>query len=294
MLKRRFLAAIALVLLLGAAVGAEVWRDAAYGEPAPEAAVLYVRSGEFLKRASISNASLLADLYWIRAVQYFGGAHRSKDPHKSYDLLYPLLDITTTLDPDFGIGYRFGAIFLAEPYPGGPGRPDLAIKLLEKGIRNNPSQWRNRESLAFTYYWYQHDYKKAAEEFERAASVPGAPWWMHSMAAVMYNAGGDRRTSRLLWQHLSQAQDNKWLRENALWRLAQLDALDQIDRLEQIVTAWTRRNGAPPASWETLARAGWLRGVPVDPSGSPYVLDSATGRVTVSRDSKLFPLPTEP
>ena len=36
-----------------------------------------------------------------------------------YALLYPLLDITTTLDPRFNIAYRFGAIFLAEPYPGG-------------------------------------------------------------------------------------------------------------------------------------------------------------------------------
>ena len=51
-----------------------------------------------------------------------------------YALLYPLLDITTTLDPLFNIAYRFGAIFLAEAYPAGAGRPDLAIALLEKGI----------------------------------------------------------------------------------------------------------------------------------------------------------------
>ena len=34
-----------------------------------------------------------------------------------YPLLYPLLDLTTTLDPRFNIAYRFGAVFLAEPYP---------------------------------------------------------------------------------------------------------------------------------------------------------------------------------
>ena len=51
-----------------------------------------------------------------------------------YDLLYPLLDLTTTLDPLFNIAYRFGAIFLAEAYPAGAGRPDLAVALLEKGI----------------------------------------------------------------------------------------------------------------------------------------------------------------
>ena len=45
-------------------------------------------------------------------------AHRGSD---EYQLLYPLLDITTTLDPHFNIAYRFGAIFLSEPYPGGAG-----------------------------------------------------------------------------------------------------------------------------------------------------------------------------
>ena len=48
------------------------------------------------------------------------GAGRRPPPSLAaddYPLLYPLLDITTTLDPRFNIAYRFGAIFLAEPYP---------------------------------------------------------------------------------------------------------------------------------------------------------------------------------
>ena len=57
-----------------------------------------------------------------------------RPPRPDYPLLYPLLDLTTTLDPVFNIAYRFGSIFLAEPYPGGAGRPDLAITLLEKGL----------------------------------------------------------------------------------------------------------------------------------------------------------------
>ena len=47
----------------------------------------------------------------------------------------PLLDLTTTLDPYFSIAYRFGAIFLSEASPGGPGRPDQAVALLAEGRR---------------------------------------------------------------------------------------------------------------------------------------------------------------
>ena len=110
----------------------------------------------------------------------------------------------------------------------------------------------------------------------------------------MYSTGGDRRTSRALWQQLRQTADNEWVRNNAAWRLSQLDALDQIDELERIVTAFTRSTGTPPASWQTLMGGGWLRGEPLDPSGTPYLLDRGTGRVAVAPDSKLSPLPVEP
>ena len=286
--------AAVLVVLLGATVGVEAIRDHVYGQPRPAEAVLYVRSGEFLKRASLANASLFADVYWLRTIQYYGGTRRSKQSGKRYDLLYPLLDIVTALDPKFTIAYRFGAVFLAEKYPGGPGRPDLSIALLEKGIRADPLKWQYEHDLGFVYYWYLHDYRKAAESFRRGGDVPGAPWWMRSLAAVTYGKGGDRQTSRLLWLQLYQTADNEWLRNNAQLRLAQLDALDQIDRLEKMVAEWSRRTGAPPASWQTLVQAGWLNGEPLDPAGTPYVLDPRTGRVDVLPDSKLYPLPTEP
>ena len=79
------------------------------------------RSGETLKRLALSHDALLADLSWIRAVQSFGRARLDGGADKSYEQLYALLDITTTLDPQFNIAYRVGAIFLAEPRPNGAG-----------------------------------------------------------------------------------------------------------------------------------------------------------------------------
>ena len=57
-----------------------------------------------------------------------------------YDLLYPLLDVTTSLDPSFNIAYRFGSIFLAEEYPMGPGRPELADQAARQGLCGEPAQ----------------------------------------------------------------------------------------------------------------------------------------------------------
>jgi tetratricopeptide (TPR) repeat protein len=286
------LAAAAIVVLFGVGVGVEVLRDRLYGEPAPSRTVLYIRSAEAVRRMAISYSAVLADVYWIRALQYYGSTRLPRDGAKDYSLLYPLLDITTTLDPRFQLAYRFGAIFLAENYPGGAGRPDLAISLLEKGARNQPDNWYYLEDIGFVHYWWRGDYREAADWFRKASEVPGAPWWMKSMAAVTLAQGGDRRSSRLLWQSLLAHADNDWLRENAKLRLAQLDALDQIDQIQAVVRLYATRTGTFPASPEILVSAGYLRWAPVDPAGTPYAIDSQTGVVTLGPGSPLAPLPT--
>ncbi len=293
-MSRGWIRAATLVALVATGVAIEVVRDRAYPRTVTAGELLYIRSGTFLGRAALSYDALLADVYWIRAIQNFGGTRRSTDPAKNYDLLYPLLDITTTLDPYFNIAYRFGAIFLSEPYPGGAGRPDLAVDLLEKGMKARPDRWQYLQDAGFVYYWALGDFKTAAEWFKKAGAIPGAPWWLQSLAAVTMTQGGERRGSRQLWQQLEQTADNEWLRNEAARRLLQLDALDQLDQLRAIVAAFVRRHGLPPASWSDLVRGGFLAGTPVDPSGTAYVLDPRNGGVTVAHDSRLFPLPVEP
>jgi tetratricopeptide (TPR) repeat protein len=291
---RGWLAAVTLVALVATSVAVEVVRDRVYPQVEAAGQLLYVRSGTFLSKAALSYDALLADVYWIRAIQYYGGTRRSTDPSKKYDLLYPLLDIATTLDPYFNIAYRFGAIFLSEPFPGGAGRPDLAVELLEKGMKARPDRWQYLQDAGFVYYWSLRDYKTAAAWFRKASEIPGAPWWLQSLAAVTLAQGGERRGSRLLWQQLAETADNDWLKNEANRRLVQLDALDQIDQLQAIVAAFVRQRNRPPASWADLVQAGFLRGAPLDPTGVGYVLEPGTDIVTVARESKLYPLPIEP
>ena len=254
--------------------------------------LLYVRSPGAMTRMALSYDTLLADLYWIRAVQYYGGTRLSGEAGGRYDLLYPLLDITTSLDPRFNVAYYFGSTFLAEAPPGGPGRPDLAIALLEKGLRAQPDKWEFAQWTGFVHYWWRHDYAQAAHWFQRGAAMPGAPFWLSQLAATTLAEGGNRRSSRLLWQEVARSGMNERFRNEAARRLQQLDAMDQMDRLGAIVDAFRQRQGSVPGSWEDLGRAGYLRALPVDPSGVPYRLES--GVVTLGRGSRMFPLPSEP
>ena len=253
--------------------------------------LLYIRSPEVARRAVLRYQGIAADVYWIRAIQHFGQEHLAPPPHvRTYALLYPLLDLTTTLDPYFSIAYRFGAIFLGEPYPGGPGRPDLAIALLKKGLAAQPAKWQFMQDLGFVYYWHLRDYKTAAAYFQQAANVEGAPTWLRPLAAVTLAEGGHRSASRTLWEQLAQSEE-EWLRDSARLRLAQLDAMDAIDALHARVEQYRQQHPGQPATWDRVVAAGLLPGVPLDSSGTPFTLDPSTGFVTVARESRLFPLP---
>ena len=289
-------AVLGIALLMASALTLQAARDQRYAPPGENAeSLLYVQSAEAMRRLTLSFTAIAADIDWIRAVQHYGGDHQSASTAQKYQLLYPLLDRTTTLDPRFNIAYRFGAIFLAEEYPGGAGRPDLAIALLKKGIAAT-ERWEYYEDIGFIHYWRLHDYKSAADWFDRGGQLPGAPWWLRTMAAVTLTRGGDRSLSRQLWRQLYQTADNDWLKNQAELRLTQLDAMDQIDQLQAIVSRYQMAAGHLPDSWITLQRARFLRGngAPADPTGSPYVLDPATGKVSLSPASRLHPLPTEP
>lgn len=246
--------------------------------------VLYVTSPQTVKRMSLGYDGLLADIYWTRVVQYFGRKHKERS--RRYDLLVPLLEITTTLDPHLIVAHEFGSIFVAQQPPEGAGLPDTAVALVERGIRENPTEWRLYYHLGFIHFLERKDYKAAAAAFERGSQVPGAHPWLRLMAAAMAQYGGDTRTARFLWEKIYESTDDKLIRSNAVKRLRALEVDDVVPQLEAVVQIYKQRTGHLPASFIEMVSAGYLRGLPRDPLGYPYKL-MPDGRVEVQSPDDL-------
>lgn len=201
----KFLKTILLALVIFAAGFGAIWKlqhiiDKQLAALSQERDDLVLRSGKLLKIVSLEFAPLMADFYWTRVVQFYGNKHVRGDAN--LELLWPLLDITTTLDPNLLPAYRFGAIFLSQKAPTGAGRPDLAVQLIERGIKANPDFWRLYEDLGFVYYFDLKDYKKASEAFLEGSKQPGALVWMKVMAAKVAADGDSYETSSFLWNDL--------------------------------------------------------------------------------------------
>jgi len=278
------IAGILLVVCLGTSGFARYHLDQTRSRTSPDE-VLYVESPRVIKRLSLGYDGLLADIYWTRAVQYFGTKHVLGS--RQYPLLGPLLVITTVLDPHLTVAYEFGGNFLAPQPPYGAGMPQQAVQLAEYGIRNNPDDWKIYYDLGFIYYMELKDYSKAADAFARGANVPNAHPFLRVMAAQMAQHAGELQMARMMWVTAYQSTQDRDIRANAASHLLALQVDEDVTNLEKLASLYRERTGHWPSNFSELEATGLLRALPVDPLGHLYRL-APEGRVEVQEPDK-FP-----
>ena len=276
------------VLLFGAVAILQIRIDEQTRDFATQKEELLLSSPFAIQKLSLGYDSLLADIYWTRAVQYYG-SHVGVPSH--FDLLWPLLDVTTTLDPKLVVAYRFGAIFLSEPVAGA-NRTDLAVKLVKRGIQANPDNWHLYGDLGFLYYWRMKDYPDAAAAYFDGGKIPNAPAWLGVMAARVSALGGSIDTSRMMWSEIYESAQDPRVRKMALKELEGLKAQSDEQQLDQLAAEYRKRFGRYPTSTEELRTAGLVREIPLDPEGYPYIF-GANGKSSLNPQNPII-IPAPP
>jgi hypothetical protein len=126
----------------------------------------------------------------------------------------------------------------------------------------------------------RHDYIAAADAFRRGSQVPNAHPFLRILAASMAQHGGELETARMLWQTTLNTTEDPMIKVNAERHLQALQVDEIVPKLEELARAYRERTGIQPTSFRDLIRAGYLRGIPMDPLGRPYKLQP-DGRVEV-------------
>jgi tetratricopeptide (TPR) repeat protein len=251
--------------------------------------VLYLDSAKVVKRMALGYDGLLADIYWTRAVQYFGFRHHNQET--SYKQLAPLLEIAAHLDPHLSVAYEFGASFLAPPPPYGAGEPERAVELIQYGVQNNPDNWKLYYDLGFVYYINLHDFEHAADAFDRGARIPNSHPFLRLLAAQMAEHSGNFDTARMMWSATYENSQDEMIRQNAAEHLRALRVDEDVTHLQQAVTRFGERTGRLPLSMNDLVSEESLPGVPSDPDGHAYKM-TPEGRIEV-RVPDDFPFATK-
>jgi tetratricopeptide (TPR) repeat protein len=253
---------------------------------------LYFSDPAIIRRLCLSYSSMVADFYWLRTIQYYGGKDRSRQDVR-YDLLLPLLKIVTALDPQMVLVYRFGAIFLSEPRPIGAGDVPSALQLLDEGIARNPDAWNLLFDKGFIYFWQQKDYNQAAEWFFRASRHPKASPEIEKLAQNTIGRQGDMDTAERLWRRQYEDAPNTKMRLNALRNLTNMQFHRELWTLEWMTDRFYRQEGRFPKSWEELIERGWLKEIPKDPFGENFQWNAQEAKVVPSSNTAvgISPLP---
>jgi tetratricopeptide (TPR) repeat protein len=245
-------------------------------------------NGSRLRGFALGMEGLIADWYWMRALQYIGDKllKAESDTVDLEDLralnprlLYPYLENATDLDPHFLAAYSYGALVMPAI------DAEKAIAIARKGIANNPDQWRFYQHLGYIY-WRLGRYDDAAGAFETGSNIPGALPFMKLMAGSMRTEGGSRGTAREVFTQMLDGSNDPSVKLTAERRIAELDSLDERDAIDGVLNEFRERYGRCASGFsEILPRLATVN-LPggrefridkarnlVDPTGVPYLLD---------------------
>lgn len=249
---------------------------------------------------------LLADWYWINSLQYVGGKIVENQGKVNINdlkplnprLLYPMLDTAATLDPRFITIYTYGASVLPAI------DNEQAVKLLQKGVTNNPENWQLYHNLGYIY-WQMGNYQKAAEIYEQGSAKPNAPVWMKQMSANMLAQGSSREFALDVYKQMFETAEDEQTKTFAELRYQQVIALLELDSIRNGLQIFRDKNNRCPQTWREVIPI-LMKTVPpygdslrrnrngemLDPSGTPYLLINKNNicDAQLAPDSKI-PLP---
>jgi hypothetical protein len=136
---------------------------------------------ESVRFCSLGFDRFLSDVYWLAFIQYLG---EDRPKGKGFVSTYDYINLITQLDPYFGKAYWFGSWAIGDWQK----RPDLADKIMQRGMAYNPNDWYLPFIAGANQYIFAHDNKKAAAYYRRAARLPGSPEYLVRQADILDSA----------------------------------------------------------------------------------------------------------
>jgi len=237
----------------------------------PDAGLLYLPSGKYLKLAVLGYDNLAADLLYLWSIQFYG----DRRIISRYQYLEHIYGIITDLDPHYSDAYVIGALIMAVEGED----MDTAFRILHKGMEANPDKWIFTANAGY-YAWLDlHDYALASEYFKKASEIEDCPPPIRRLFGIMMEKGGDARSSLQFWKEIYNTSNDDASRRIALRFIQKLKIKLDMETLQIVTDQYKEKYGRPPASWHALIDAGMLLSVPQNPYGEPYAFNLRTGKI---------------
>jgi hypothetical protein len=237
----------------------------------PGASIIYIPSGKFLKHATFGYSSLVADLIYIWAIQYYSDYTIAE----RYDNLDHIFSIIAELDPRYLDPYEMGAIIAIyearDPY--------LAFKVLDRGLEKNPDQWIFPYQAGHYAASTLKEYELARQYFKKTMEIEGAPAIAKRLYADASFKDTDYQASWQNWLEVYETTDEERIKKIASNHLYQVKSAMDIARLKDAIEKYRQKYMRVPDNLGQLLSTGILASVPKDLDENDYIYNPETGEV---------------
>jgi tetratricopeptide (TPR) repeat protein len=272
--RRKGSATLLIVLLLFLSCAGIVWLKLAVErvprKRIPGASIIYIPSGKYLKYATFGYSSLVADLVYLWAIQYYT-TYTIVDRFQNLEHIFSII---AELDPRYTDPYEIGALIAVNEAKD----LNLAFKILDMGLAKNPDQWIFPFEAGH-YAQRAKDYDTARRYYEKTMTIPGAP----AIAKRLYAAAGfrvmDLKESWETWLEVYNTAQDKRAKRIAGKHLYQVKATSDTNFLKEAVRQFRERYERLPAGLEDLVRVGLVSSLPRDLDGKDYIYNPKTGEI---------------
>jgi hypothetical protein len=231
--------------------------------------------------ASLGFDGLVADFFWLRAVQIVGNDDPAELKH-ALQQIGSLSALVVGLDPWVDHPYRFAALWISED----PDQLDAANRILERGVAYHPADWRDRFYLSFNHFFFRGDNAAAARELEPAVGLPGAPVFLARLLARLRSTtekDGIEVAAGYL-EELRNSTDDPFKRAELEKALDEIETERAARFLDAARETYRQRTGRDIAKVDDLVhgRDAVLPTLPAEPHDWEWEIDAKTGAIVSS------------
>jgi len=237
----------------------------------PGSSIIYIPSGKYLKFATFGYSSLMADLIYIWAIQYYSD-YSIED---RFNYLDHIFSIISELDPLYLDPYQIGALIATYEARA----PDLALKILDRGLAKNPDQWIFPLEAGHYAQMIKKDFKLAQHYYKKTMEIKDVPSIAKRLYANAAFKAMDFQTSWQNWLEIYQTAEDERIKKIASNHFYQVKAAIDISTIKEAINKFRARYHRHPRELSRLVNTGFLNSLPKDLDGQKYLYDFHTGEV---------------
>lgn len=242
---------------------------------------IYLPEVQYVRLVTFGFDNFVSDLLWFNTISYFGEHFVTDQDFRWFSFM---CDLVTELDPRKIEQFEFCATLTSWIAK----EPSQSVKLLSKAILAHPNHWRFRYLRGFNNWYFLGQKNKAKEDFQIAATLPGAPQtFLASLASrLMISEEDDPDTAIFFLKDMIKNTKDQTAKQALEEQYKRALMSKQVRVIKRAILVYEKRLSKKVATIKELQESGILIGVPTDPFGGKYYLDEKTGKIQSTSKKK--------